>query len=143
MNGIDNLFSGMRASSSGLTAERTRMDIIAENIANARTTRTPGGGPYRRRLVQFEPILRKVAGGGTEVTGVRAARIVADRTTPFQVIHDPSHPDRDANGFVRLPNVNMVMEMADLISSVRAYEANLTVQQNFMQMAERALQIAR
>lgn len=143
MSGIDKLFAGMRASSSGLAAERARMDVIAENIANARTTRTPEGGPYRRKVVRFEPLLREAAHGQTEVAGVRAAAILSDYSTPFQVIHDPSHPDSDAEGFVRLPNINTVIEMADLITAVRAYEANLAVQQNFMQMVERALQLAR
>ncbi|MEM7309980.1 MAG: flagellar basal body rod protein FlgC [Planctomycetota bacterium] len=142
MSGIDRLFSGMRASSTGLAAERTRIDVIAENIANARTTRTPGGGPYRRKMVRFEPILREV-GGDSRAAGVRAAGIESDYQTPFDVVHDPGHPDRDAEGFVRFPNVSTVMEMTDLITAMRAYEANLTVQQNFMQMAERALQVAR
>ena len=119
------------------------MDVIAENIANANTTRTPEGGPYRRKVVRFEPLLQEFASGRKEVTGVNAAEVLPDYWTPFQVIHDPSHPDADAEGFVRLPNINTVIEMADLITAVRAYEANLAVQQNFMQMAERALQLAR
>ena len=143
MSGIDKLFSGMRASSSGLTAERVRMNVIAENIANARTTSTPEGGPYRRKLVRFQPLLQEGGVAGSRTVGVRAASVESDYATPFDMIHDPSHPDRDANGYVRFPNVNAVMEMTDLITAMRAYEANLAVQQNFVQMAERALQLAR
>ena len=143
MAGLDKLFSGLRASSSGLAAERVRMDVIAENVANARTTSSPDGGPYTRRVVRFEPLLSEAAGRPAEVVGVRASSVEPDRATPYGVVHEPSHPDADANGYVRYPNVNTVLEMTDLITAMRAYEANLTVQQNFIQMAERALQLAR
>jgi flagellar basal-body rod protein FlgC len=143
MSGFDQLFSGLRTASSGLSAERVRMDVIAENVANARTTRTATGGPYTRKIVRFEPILRQVAGRSLETLGVRAAGVEADRESPYGMVHDPSHPDADASGYVRYPNVNSVLEMTDLITAMRAYEANLTVQQNFLQMAERALQLAR
>ena len=144
MSGFDNLFSGLRASSSGLSAERVRMDVIAENIANSRTTKTADGGPYRRQLVRFEPILNEAGGGlKPETMGVRAAGIEPDTETPFGFVHDPGHPDADVNGYVHYPNVNTVIEMTDLITAMRAYEANLAVQQNFLQMAERALQLAR
>ena len=142
-DGFEPLFSGMRISASGLSAERARMDVIAENIANARTTRTPGGGAYRRKQVVFEPLLRDLEAGGQAARGVGVARIVEDRQTPMQIVHDPSHPDRDEAGFVELPNVNTVMEMSDLITAMRAYEANLSIQENFVQMAERALELAR
>jgi len=143
MGGIETLFSGMRASSTGLTAERVRMDVIAENIANAHTTRTAEGGPYRRKVVRFEPMLRAAAGREAETAGVRPTSVEADSSTPFGVVHEPGNPDSDARGFVLYPNVNTVMEMTDLITAMRSYEANLAVQQNFFQMAERALQIAR
>jgi flagellar basal-body rod protein FlgC len=143
MSGIERLFSGMRSSSTGLAAERVRMDVIAENIANANTTRTPEGGPYRRKVVRFEPLMQAAAGREAETAGVRPASIEHDRFTPFGVVHEPGHPDSDARGFVLYPNVNSVMEMTDLITAMRSYEANLAVQQNFFQMAERALQIAR
>ena len=143
MSGIDRLFSGMRASSSGLSAERVRMDVIAENIANARTTRTPEGGPYRRKVVRFEPLLENAGRSNQRVVGVQASGIERDMHSRFDVVHDPSHPDRDASGFVEYPNVNTVLEMTDLITAMRSYEANATVQQNFVQMAERALQLAR
>jgi flagellar basal-body rod protein FlgC len=143
MSGIDKLFSGMRASSTGLAAERVRMDVIAENIANASTTSTAEGGPYRRKVVRFEPLMQAAAGCAAETTGVRPSAVESDFTTPFGVVHEPGHPDSDARGFVLYPNVNTVMEMTDLITAMRSYEANLAVQQNFFQMAERALQIAR
>jgi len=142
MNGIDRLFSGMRTLSSGLMVERTRIDTIAENIANARTTRTPEGGPYRRKMVVFEPILEGALGSDAS-NGVARPSVIEDMRTPLERVMDPSHPDAGEDGTVEYPNVNTVMEMADLISAVRAYEANLTAQQNFVRMAERALELAR
>jgi flagellar basal-body rod protein FlgC len=142
MDGISKLFAGMRAAATGLSAERIRIDVIARNIANAQTTRTPEGGPYRRQLVHFEPILRRAADGSIRAAGVRVASIQDDLRTPFERIFDPGHPDADAEGFVLMPNVNATREMADLITAVRAYEANLTVQESFLQMAERALRLA-
>ncbi len=146
MSGIRDLFSGFRASASGLTAERSRIDVIARNIANSRTTRMPGDGPvtpYRRQVLRFEPIMRRAANGTTINEGVRVAGIEFDNNTPFEEIHDPSHPDSDADGIVRLPNVNAMKEMADLITSVRSYEANLKAQESFVRMAEQALRLAR
>lgn len=145
MDAIDRLFSGMRISSSGLLAERTRIDTIAENVANARTTRTPEGGPYRRKVVLFEPLLvePETPGGDPIPQGVGTPRVIEDERTPFELVLDPSHPDARADGMVELPNVNAVLEMADLITAMRAYEANITAQQSFMQMAERALELAR
>lgn len=141
MDGIRQLFSGLRTSSTGLSAERERLDVIARNIANAHVTRTPEGGPYQRQLVRFEPILEEVR-GREQITGVRVAEVVPDTSTGFEQIHDPAHPDADATGMVLLPNVNATREMADMISSMRAYEANLTAQENFIRMAERALRLA-
>jgi len=141
MDGIRNLFSGLRTSSTGLAAERRRIDVIARNIANANTTNTPEGGPYRRQVVRFEPLLEKVR-GRLEVTGVRIAAVEDDPSQAFEQIHDPSHPDADENGMVLLPNVNATREMADMITAMRAYEANLTAQDSFVKMAERALRLA-
>lgn len=142
MEGIRNLFSGLRTSSTGLAAERKRIDVIAQNIANANATRTPEGGPYRRQVVSFEPLLEELARGGTQVAGVRVADVVPDTSTGFEQIHDPSHPDADERGIVLLPNVNATREMADMITAMRAYEANLTAQETFVRMAERALRLA-
>jgi flagellar basal-body rod protein FlgC len=142
MDGIHKLFGGMHAAATGLSAERIRIDVIARNIANAQTTRVPGGGPYVRQVVYFEPLLRRLTDGSQVTAGVRVAKIGDDRATPFERIFDPSHPDADGEGFVSMPNVNTTAEMADLISAVRAYEANLSVQETFVQMAERALRLA-
>ena len=141
MSGIDKLFAGMRAASSGMAAERARIDTVALNIANANTTRTPDGGPYKRQLVHFAPLLARAENGTNEVVGVRVAKIAPDELTPLPRVFDPSHADADADGYVTLPNVNPVMEMADLISSTRAYEANVAAQEQFVAMAERALRL--
>lgn len=141
MEGIDKFFSGMRAASSAMAAERTRIDVLAVNIANANTTRTPEGGPYRRQLVHFAPVLERAESGKDEVVGVRVSKVAPDEVTPMPRIFDPSHGDADAQGYVTLPNVNPVMEMADLISATRAYEANIAAQEQFVAMAERALRL--
>jgi len=145
MDGIRSLFSGFRATASGMSAERVRMDVIARNIANANTTRMPGSdepNPYRRQVVHFAPILQELGGGRQEVRGVRVTEIAPDTKTPFEEIYDPTHPDADENGVVRMPNVNTMKEMADLMTAVRAYEANLKAQDSFVRMAERALRLA-
>jgi len=142
MDGNNGFFTGMRICASGLTAERERMDVIAENLANARTTRTPDGGPYRRKIVLFEPILAEVE-GEERAQGVKATHVGVDRVTDFERVLDPGHPDAGPDGMVVYPNVNTVMEMADLITAMRAYEANLTAQENFVRMAERALDLLR
>ena len=143
MEGFEGFFTGMRICASGLFAERTRMDIIAENLANARTTRTPEGGPYRRKIALFEPILEKTLDGEERSAGVRAVRVVPDHASDFERVLDPGHPDAGPDGMVLYPNVNTVMEMADLITAMRAYEANLTAQENFVRLAERALELIR
>jgi flagellar basal-body rod protein FlgC len=142
MSGSDGFFTGMRIAASGLSAERERMDVIAENLANARTTRTPEGGPYRRKVVLFEPLLSEVE-GEERAAGVKAARVSVDAATEFERVLDPGHPDAGPDGIVLYPNVNTVMEMADLITAMCAYEANLTAQENFTRMAERALDLLR
>ena len=143
MEGFEGFFTGMRICASGLLAERTRMDVIAENLANARTTRTPEGGPYRRRIALFEPILETTLEGEERSVGVRAVRVVPDRASDFERVLDPGHPDAGPDGMVLYPNVNTIMEMADLITAMRAYEANLTAQENFVRLAERALELIR
>jgi flagellar basal-body rod protein FlgC len=142
MNDLSTLFSGLRISSTGLAAERTRIDVIARNIANANTTRTPQGGPYQRQVVDFEPLLLRAEDGLQQVAGVRVAGILADASTPFEQVFDPGHPDADERGMVLLPNVNATREMADLITAMRAYEANASAQDSFVHMAERALRLA-
>lgn len=142
MSGIDRLFSGMRIAASALTAERTRVDTIAKNIAHASTTRVPGSDdPYRREVVRFEPSITIGDDGSTQVGGVKTPTIEYDYSTPFEEIYDPGHPDANEEGIVRMPNVNAVREMADMITSLRAYEANLKVAENFERMAQRALRL--
>lgn len=129
------MFDAIDIAASGLTAQRLRMDVTAENLANAQTTRTPEGGPYRRKTVLlqqaeggFAGTLAATVGSSEEPAGVEAVGVVAD-TTPLQRIYDPGHPDADAEGYVTMPNVNPVTEMVDLIDSSRAYEANVTAMQ--------------
>lgn len=123
------IFGSMNISASGLTAQRLRMDVISNNIANVSTTRTTEGGPYRRQRVVFQEnkknsfndILKNQFSG----KGVRVKQIEQD-PSPFKLVYDPSHPDADLNGYVAMPNVNIVTEMVDMISASRAYEANIT-----------------
>lgn len=146
------LFDAIDVSASGLTAERLRMDVTAENLANAQTTRGANGGPYRRRSVvlqesggaSFEGALTAATsrGAGTGARGVQVAGIVED-TAPDRLTYDPGHPDADARGYVRLPNVNPVTEMVDLISASRAYEANVTAMQASKSMFSKTLELLR
>lgn len=144
---LDNLFVAANISASGLTAERLRMEVVANNIANAQSTRTQDGGPYQRQNVLFEAVLggtlRHKPTGGEGLGGVRVAGVEPDQVTKFQQIHDPGHPDADANGFVTMPNVQLPREMVDLITANRAYEANLKVLQAFRQQADQVLTLLR
>lgn len=137
------LLSGIASTSSALNAQRTRLDVIAQNIANAQTTRGPDGKPYQRRTVTFEnELLTAAQGAGPNLalSRVRVAEIGYD-TKPGQRIQDPGHPDADEQGVVTMSNVNLAHEMVDLITASRAYEANLSVAKNARQMALKALQI--
>jgi flagellar basal-body rod protein FlgC len=144
--GIPNLFEALRISASGLTAEQLRMDVIANNIANATATRGPGGLPYRRQQVVFESMLRAARRGGVRgeerLGGVRAADIVRD-PSPFQQVYDPSHPDADTRGYVRMPNVQLPLEMVDLITAARAFEANAKAIAMYRRLMERVLTLGR
>lgn len=133
-----NFLPGINATTAALSAERTRMDIIAENIANANTTRGVDGKPYERQQVVFETILNEAQ----QPEAVRVSRIEKD-TRPPQVIYSPGHPDADGNGMVTLSNVNVHEEMADLIASSRSFEANLAVIKNARAMALQTLSIGR
>lgn len=139
---LDSVFRSMRIASSSLTAERARIDTITKNIANARTTRVPETGlPYRREEVSFAPIIQKTMNGRDDFMGVRVDGYLKD-DSPFEEVYDPSHPDANERGVVLYPNVNTMKEMADLVTAVRSYEANLSVQDNFERMADRALRLA-
>lgn len=132
------LISTLKVSASGLSAERLRMDLIADNLANANTTRTPDGQPYRRKVAIFEPITPTPRMPG----GVRVAQIAADASPP-RMVYDPSHPDADANGYVTYPNVDIVHEMVDMITASRAYEANIQAFNAAKDMFMRTLDIGR
>ncbi|MEJ5250250.1 MAG: flagellar basal body rod protein FlgC [Chthonomonadetes bacterium] len=143
------LFRSLQISASGLTAERVRLDVIANNLANVNTTRTAAGGPYRRKIAVLEerPVaFADLLGGQSKPAigrgGVRVVGIVED-TAPAQRVYNPGHPDADADGYVQMPNVNVVTEMVDMITATRAYEANVTAMNAAKQMALRTLDIGR
>jgi flagellar basal-body rod protein FlgC len=137
------LFDALDASGSALSAERLRMDVTAENLANAQSTRSAdGSGPYKRKQVVLEQAGSSFAESLQAARGVRVAGIVEDSTPPRRV-YDPGHPDADAQGYVTMPNVDTVTEMVDLIGSSRAYEANVTALQDSKQMFSRTLDILR
>jgi len=144
------VFSSFGVNASGMTAERYRLDIISENIANANTTRTEEGTPYRRKIVRFtekgedrtrfgtifERRRSMLTGDGVKVSGV-----YEDTTTDLIEVYDPSHPDADENGYVWYPNVNTVTEMTNMIDATRAYEANATAFEASKAIVQRGLSI--
>jgi flagellar basal-body rod protein FlgC len=166
----DMLFSAMNVSASGLRAQRKRMNAVAENIANADTTKTKDGTPYQRQFVTFhtsqsnafasalppaQQLLVPMAGTSDGIA-IGAGSLQADAfgqnladvsgevqkdSSPFKVIHDPTHPDADENGYVKMPNVNVVTEMVEMIAASRGYEANVTAINAGKQMAKDALEI--
>jgi flagellar basal-body rod protein FlgC len=135
-------FSSMDISSSGLMAQRRRLDAIASNIANANVTRTPEGGPYRRLQAEFTANYPNNENGVIVPQGVKEPAIVQDSAPPTMV-YDPGHPDADAQGYVAMPNVNIVQEMTDMISATRAYEANVAAVDAAKTMIGKALEIGR
>jgi flagellar basal-body rod protein FlgC len=133
-------FTALDISGSGLSAERTRVNIASSNLANAETTRTPEGGPYRRLDPVFSTVAVTEEPNGPQAVAV--ARIAAD-PTPGKKMYSPGHPDADVDGFVTMPNVNPVHEVVNLLSASRGYEANSTAVETLKQMAGRALEILR
>jgi flagellar basal-body rod protein FlgC len=149
------MFTELNIASTGLTAQRLRMDLISSNLTNATTTRTPEGGPYRRKRAIFAPvnirpfyksplIPNRIGHGPGQ--GVRVVKIEEDKT-PFRLVYDPTHPDAikigQKKGYVEMPNINVVMEMVDLISASRSYEANVMMINNAKSMFAKALEIGR
>ncbi|CAB4931470.1 unannotated protein [freshwater metagenome] len=145
------LFGSLDVSASALTASRAQMDVTAENLANAQTTRTADGGPYRRKSVVLESAevgarfgdalsgaMRR--GEATAPEGVQVRGIV-EHDAPPRLVHDPGHPDANADGYVAMPAVDSVTEMVDLIAASRAYEANVTAMQSAKQMFARTLDL--
>lgn len=141
-----NLIPGAVSASQGLQAEQLRMEVISQNVANARTTRTSAGGPYQRQAVRFSEALGEALSGpsaGAPPNSVLTrATIIPDERPPVRV-HQPGHPDADSEGYVAYPAINVHEEMADLISASRTYEANLAVIRNGRALAQQALSIGR
>ncbi len=143
--GFGRLLSTTDIAASGLAAERLRMEIAANNIANVHTTSTPEGGPYRRQQVQFSSEMAQSLGADAaaiaeSLGGVQVNGVVRDETE-LPTVFNPGHPDADADGFVKMPNVKLPMEMVDLMTASRAYDANLKSLTMFKQMAEQALSL--
>lgn len=145
-----NIFRSMEISASALTAQRYRMDVIGENVANATVTRTADGTPYRRKFTVFEekqqPYLfsewlqvsqERIGGAGVRVVDM------GEDQSPFKLVYEPDHPDANEEGYVEYPNVDIEKEMVDFISASRSYEANITVLNNFKSMAMKAMEIGR
>ncbi|MCC7441676.1 MAG: flagellar basal body rod protein FlgC [Bdellovibrionales bacterium] len=142
-------FSSMRVSASGLEAQMKRMNTISSNIANAETTRTAEGGPYQRQDPVFAAVTDRESFGeilsnelDENVQGVQVQQIQKDERPP-RMVYNPSHPDANADGYVAMPNVNTVEEMANMISAQRSYEANVTAMGAAKSMAQKALEIGR
>lgn len=146
------IFKSFGVNASGMTAERYRMDIISQNVANANTTRTEDGTPYRRKVVtfteksmnptEFGTIFRKSRGMDVG-DGVKVSGVYEDKTEEMKKVYDPSHPDADEYGYVTYPNVNIVTEMTNMIDSTRAFEANATAFNASKAIATRGLDIGR
>ena len=145
------MFDSMHVSASGLSAERLRMDVIAQNLANVNSTRGADGQPYRRHEVVFRATGPGASSGPTSVSGdgddarmsgVEPVAIVED-PSPLRTVYDPAHPDADEDGYVHLPNINPVNEMVDMMTATRAYEANVTAMNAAKNMALKALDILR
>ena len=144
------LFQSFNISASGMTAQRFRTDIIAENIANVNTTSTESGGPYRRKIVTFQekdvtPFSQYLSHSRNRAVGngVKISKVSEDYETDFIMEYDPSNPDADENGYVSYPNVNTVTEMTNLIDATRAYEANATAFDASKNMALTGLNIGK
>ena len=140
------IFTSFNVNASGMTAQRYRMDIISENVANMNTTRTEDGTPYRRKVVTFEEKGPK-QGTFSSIFGTASDRyknsVKEDTWTQMNMVYDPSHPDADENGYVTYPNVNVVTEMTNLIDASRAYEANTTAFEAAKSIAQSGLSIGK
>ena len=143
------IFNSINVSASALTAEKTRIDIIAKNMANANSTRATGGMPYRRQMAIFEENKSKAFSehlskytNKNSGQGVKISKIVED-DSPFKLKYEPGHPDADENGYVKMPNVDTIKEMVDLISAQRSYDANITALNSSKSMLMKALDIGR
>lgn len=144
------IFSAFDTNASGLTAQRYRMDIISENVANANTTRTQDGSPYRRKVVTFaekegQTPFSRVLNTATDKysgNGVKVDSVIEDTWTEMTMVYEPSHPDADENGYVEYPNVNIITEMTNLIDASRSYEANATAFTTSKNIAMKGLEMS-
>jgi flagellar basal-body rod protein FlgC len=144
------MFDAINISASGLTAQSFRMDVIAQNIANANTTRTADGTPYQRRTtllsegrsMRFSDVLAERQGLAATGSGVRVTETPVDES-PFKLQYDPTHPDANEEGYVEMPNVDIVREYVDKISASRSYESNITIVNASKKMAAKALEIGK
>lgn len=144
------LFQSFNISTSGLTAQRFRMDVISENVANVTTTRTEDGTPYTRKIVSFQEKqvtpFSKVLDNTREAmigNGVKVNRVAEDTTSDYIMKYEPSHPDADENGYVSYPNVNIITEMTNLIDASRSYEANITAFDTSKAIALKGLELGK
>ena len=144
------LFQSFNISTSGLTAQRLRMDVISENVANATTTRTEDGTPYTRKIVTFREkqvtSFDKILNNTREAylgNGVKVSRVSEDTVSDYIMKYDPSHPDADENGYVSYPNVNIITEMTNMIDASRSYEANITAFETSKAIALKGLELGR
>lgn len=144
-------FGSLDTSASGLTAQRLRLDVISQNMANASTTRTEEGGPYKRKSVVFEQVQNESSSSFSNIlnkkkqsgnNGVRVAQIVEDESEG-SLVYDPTHPDANEEGYVEMPNVNTIDEMVNMISASRSYEANVNSFNSMKAMFTKALEIGK
>jgi flagellar basal-body rod protein FlgC len=139
------LYGAMNASASGLDVQRTRIEVAVSNLANAESTRGPNGEPYRRRDVVLQSVgadAFESALGHAGAVGVQVSEIVVDQS-PFRTVYEPSHPDADADGFIKAPNVSVPEEMVQVLGAARAYQANITAIGLIRDTVQKALEIAR
>jgi flagellar basal-body rod protein FlgC len=139
---MDGLFKVFNIASSGMSAERFRLNVISQNLANSDATRTEEGGPYRRKAVVFQEAVNNSLKNGKDFAGVKIVSI-EDDPSPFRQVYDPTHPDANEEGYVSYPNVNVLREMVDMISAQRAYEMNAAVVNSAKSMYNAALNIGR
>lgn len=138
-------FTAFKITSSGLSAQRKKMDVITGNIANASTTSTPEGGPYKRKVISFaaDPLERGFDRELKDAVNTVKVVQVTETTNDFKKVFDPAHPDADADGFVTMPNVNLMVEMTELITASRSYEANASAFDAVKSMALKAMEIGK
>ncbi len=142
--------SSLNIPASGMSAQKLRLDVVSDNIANQETTRTESGGPYRRKMVvmqsvqdkKFKKALQSASANGARPGGVKATMILDDQTE-LNPVYDPEHPDANENGYVLMPNIDMVKETVDSMSASRAYEANVTAFNAMKLMMQKALEIGK